>query len=139
MTRVWTRWMIGLVIGLSLLVGAGRIDGGAIAQPLDCANAMTQLEINQCAAQEAAIADEQLNQAYQDLIVNLNPERVDLLRKAQRSWIRFRDRNCQFSSSRFAGGSFQPAAYSNCIERVTKQRTEELHGYGLSSEDGGLN
>jgi uncharacterized protein YecT (DUF1311 family) len=109
-----------------------------VAQQPECANPQTQSEMNTCAAKAASIADEKLNEAYQKLRATVDGEESDLLISAQRAWIDFRDKNCQFSSNRFEGGSIEPMVYSSCIERVTKQRTEELENYAKGIEDGGL-
>ncbi|MEE3719906.1 lysozyme inhibitor LprI family protein [Tumidithrix elongata RA019] len=67
-----------------------------------------------------------------------NTNNAERLVDAQLAWISFRDRNCKFASERFQGGSIAPMIYSNCIERLTKQRTDELERYfkGMESRDG---
>ncbi|MDX2215384.1 MAG: lysozyme inhibitor LprI family protein [Oculatellaceae cyanobacterium bins.114] len=112
--------------------------GDIVAQAADCTNPQTQLEINECAAKSADVADQKLNEVYQQLKATLSSSEEKLLTDAQRAWIEFRDKNCAFSSGRFEGGSIAPTVYSSCIERITKQRTEELQGYAQSMEDGGL-
>lgn len=109
-----------------------------VAQQPECANPQTQSEMNTCAAKSASLADQKLNEAYQKLRGTVQGAETDLLISAQRAWIDFRDKNCQFSSDRFEGGSIAPMVYSSCIERVTKQRTEELEGYAEGVEAGGF-
>ncbi|MBD2460012.1 DUF1311 domain-containing protein [Oscillatoria sp. FACHB-1407] len=103
--------------------------GDIVAQAADCTNPQTQLEINECAAKSAEVADEKLNEVYQQLKATLSPNQEKLLTDAQLAWIEFRDKNCEFARGRFEGGSIAPTVYSSCIERVTQQRTEELQGY----------
>lgn len=109
-----------------------------VAQAPDCASPQTQADINQCAAKSAEVADDKLNEVYQQLKTTLTANEQKLLTDAQLAWIEFRDKNCAFSSGRFEGGSIAPTVYSTCIERTTQQRTEELQGYTESLEDGGL-
>lgn len=99
------------------------------AQNLNCQKAQTQLELNQCADLSAKDADRKLNQVYQQLRKNRGTELDTLLVKAQEDWIKYRDASCAFSRKRVAGGSIAPMVYSNCIERLTKQRTQELESY----------
>lgn len=96
----------------------------------NCKNSQTQAEINTCAKSSAEVVDKKLNQLYQELIAQIEDlQQEKLLRDAQLAWIKFRDASCEFERSCFEGGSIAPSVYFNCIERVTKQRTEELEGY----------
>ncbi|HEY9623028.1 MAG TPA: lysozyme inhibitor LprI family protein [Crinalium sp.] len=113
-------------------------DDQLVAQQPECNNPQTQSEMNTCAAKSADLADTKLNETYQKLKETLQGSDADLLVSAQRAWIDFRDKNCQFSSGRFEGGSIAPLVYSSCVERVTKQRTQELEGYLRGVEQGGL-
>jgi uncharacterized protein YecT (DUF1311 family) len=106
----------------------------AIAQPnnlLNCKNPQTQVEMNACAAQRAQVSDRRLNEVYRQVRAKYseNPRSETQLIEAQRAWIRFRDRECTFSRSRYEGGSIAPLVYSSCIDRLTQQRTTELENY----------
>ncbi|AOE61451.1 lysozyme inhibitor LprI family protein [Pseudomonas corrugata] len=111
----------------------------ALAQADDCANATTQGEMNQCAAQEKNAADNELNSLYKQITARLknNPEGKQLLVKAQRAWIGFRDTECKFSASGVEGGSVYPLIYSNCITALTKARVETFKTY-LKCKEGDL-
>jgi uncharacterized protein YecT (DUF1311 family) len=101
-----------------------------VAQLPDCVELQTQAEMTDCAASQAKSADEKLNQIYQSIQTELKGSaREELLIDAQLAWIEFRDKNCAFAQSQFEGGSIEPMIYNVCIERVTKQRTEELQNY----------
>jgi len=111
----------------------------SIAQADDCTNATTQGEMNQCAAQEKKAADDELNSLYKQITARLkdNPEAKQLLVKAQRAWIGFRDAECDFSSSGVEGGSVYPLIYGNCITALTKARVETFKTY-LKCKEGDL-
>ncbi|UZE04644.1 lysozyme inhibitor LprI family protein [Pseudomonas corrugata] len=111
----------------------------ALAQADDCANATTQGEMNQCAAQEKNAADNELNSLYKQITARLknNPEGKQLLVKAQRAWIGFRDTECKFSASGVEGGSVYPLIYGNCITALTKARVETFKSY-LKCKEGDL-
>lgn len=95
--------------------------------------------MNDCAARLAETADQDLNDVYQTVRDKYkDTPQGDRLVDAQLAWIAFRDANCQFASSRFEGGSIAPLIYSNCVERMTKQRTAELKAYGTNPEEGDL-
>jgi len=100
-----------------------------LAQNLNCDNAQTQLEINQCSKQSYQNADKKLNQAYKQLLPKLQRSRKQKLIAAQQAWIKFRDSSCEFESSQYEGGSIAPSVYLNCLEKLTQQRTQELQEY----------
>ncbi|MCE0464269.1 lysozyme inhibitor LprI family protein [Pseudomonas uvaldensis] len=111
----------------------------SIAQADDCANATTQGEMNQCAAQAKKAADDELNSLYKQITARLkdNPEAKQLLVKAQRAWIGFRDAECNFSASGVEGGSVYPLIYGSCITALTKARVETFKTY-LKCKEGDL-
>lgn len=101
-----------------------------VTEQPNCKKSQTQAEINTCASLSAEVADKKLNQIYQQLRVQIEDlQQKQLLIDAQLAWIKFRDTNCKFEKSRFAGGTIAPFVYSSCIEQVTKQRTKELEDY----------
>ena len=109
---------------------AGSLTPQSLSQQPNCKNPQTQLELNQCADLKAKTTDRRLNKVYRQVQVKYKGnENENLLIDAQLIWIKYRDSACSFSSSRFKGGSIAPLVYSNCIERLTKQRADELESY----------
>lgn len=116
-----------ILVGLSL---------PAVAQDIDCANAMAQADLNACAYQDWEAADADLNAAYQDARALLAqwdaglPEAeagaVDALRDAQRAWITFRDKACEAEGYAFKGGSAEPLLVYGCMRVLTEERTQHL-------------
>ena len=70
----------------------------------DCGQLATQVDMNQCAAENYAISDKALNQVYQEVRQNLGDAATDKLTTAEERWIVFRDAQCTFESDRFEGG-----------------------------------
>lgn len=122
-----------------LLLALAPLILASVAQADDCTNAMTQGEMNQCAAQEKKAADDELNRLYKQITARLkdNPEAKQLLVKAQRAWIGFRDAECNFSASGVEGGSVYPLIYGNCVTVLTKARVETFKTY-LKCKEGDL-
>jgi uncharacterized protein YecT (DUF1311 family) len=88
--------------------------------------AQTQLEMNQTAQINYKKADKELNKVYALLMKSLDKTEAQLLKTAQKNWIRFRDSHCQFDSHPYEGGSMQPLVYATCLEEITKKRIAEL-------------
>jgi uncharacterized protein YecT (DUF1311 family) len=112
----------------------------------NCKNQSTQLDMNICSAQSARVADRKLTQIYQQIQAKYkkvrpmykvyNPEQ--LLTDSQQAWMQYRSKNCEFSRSRFEGGSIAPLVHNRCLERITQQRIEELKGYLAGGGKGGI-
>ncbi|WP_433736271.1 lysozyme inhibitor LprI family protein [Pseudomonas putida] len=111
----------------------------ALAQAVDCTNATDQATMNQCAAQQHAAADKELNVLYQQITSRLkgNPDGKKSLVNAQRAWLAFRDAECEFSASGVGGGSVYPLIYGNCVTELTQSRVETFKTY-LKCQEGDL-
>ncbi|MGA7856033.1 MAG: lysozyme inhibitor LprI family protein [Candidatus Acidiferrales bacterium] len=118
------------------------------ANPCDAAN--TQMEMNQCSAEEYKKADAHLNVVYTNLIRLLQkdsghaqqqsggeqrkPETpaVDKLIAVQRQWVRYRDLHCSAVRAQYEGGTISPMMWTTCMTETTNHRIEELkHGYEI--------
>ena len=68
----------------------------------------------------------ELNKTYGRLAAVLNADEKALLKESELNWIKYRDSNCVFESSQYAGGTMRPMIENFCLARVTKARTAEL-------------
>ncbi|KRB04747.1 MULTISPECIES: lysozyme inhibitor LprI family protein [Pseudomonas] len=111
----------------------------SMAFAVDCENASDQATMNQCAAQQHAAADKELNALYQQITSRLksNPDGKKQLVGAQRAWVAFRDAECRFSASGVEGGSVYPLIYGNCTTELTKARVQTFKQY-LKCQEGDL-
>jgi uncharacterized protein YecT (DUF1311 family) len=111
----------------------------SMAFAVDCDNASDQATMNQCAVQQNAAADKELNTLYQQITSRLksNPDGKKQLVGAQRAWVAFRDAECRFSASGVEGGSVYPLIYSNCTTELTKARVQTFRNY-LKCQEGDL-
>ena len=108
----------------------------AFAQDVDCANAITQMDMNQCAYADWEAADAELNTAYKRAMTllrgwddNLPKEEQGgalLLKEAQRAWITFRDKACAAEGYGMKGGSAEPLVIYGCMRQLTEERTAHL-------------
>lgn len=104
---------------------------------LDCKNAKTQLDMNQCANEEYKKVDGELNMLYQDVLKRTSNEQTKRLKIAQNKWIEYRDADCKFQTSQFVGGSIHPMVYSHCLAEKTENRINEFKK-ALSCEEGDI-
>lgn len=110
--------------------------GAALAQQVDCANALSQVEMTYCAEQDWMAADAELNDAYADARALMRDIDADLpksqrgaelaLRDAQRAWITYRDQACAAEGYMMHGGSAEAMVIYGCRARLTVERTGGL-------------
>jgi uncharacterized protein YecT (DUF1311 family) len=112
---------------LARTLAAIALAAPALADDIDCNNAMTQSAMNICADQDYRAADAKLNAAYSRLIAAQDDAGFKAkLRTAQRAWISFRDTECTYETADNEGGSIHPLVYAVCLTRLTKERTKAL-------------
>ena len=126
--------------GPCILLAAGLIfifPGFAAMAEGECADHSTQSGMNTCAASELKKADEELNAIYGKLLSRLDSGQKPLLKAAERAWIHYRDRMCEFQGSGTKGGSINPMIVANCLTELTTGQTRRLSQY-LDCEEGDL-
>ena len=99
----------------------------------DCTRtALTELEMERCAARSLEAADESLNRTYRSVISELSPAQSRGLRAAQRAWVTYRDLDCASVRTGYGTGTGATLAGLNCLVRHTEDRTAQLRDlYGL--------
>ena len=123
-------------ICLVVAIGLGTVLPVLADDPVDCSRPANTPEINSCLDRELKANDTRLNETYQELLKTLRSMEefnkmpkgllVDSLRAAQRAWITYRDRNCDFQSRLMYGGTATGSDYLSCKARMTKERLDEL-------------
>ena len=108
----------------------------ATAQEVDCANAMSQSDMNLCAHDDWQAQDAALNDAYAKAVLMLEEwdanlpqaERgaVQALKEGQRAWITFRDKACEAEGYAMRGGSAEGLLVYGCMARLTEDRAGQL-------------
>jgi uncharacterized protein YecT (DUF1311 family) len=110
---------------------------GLLAVPVwadNCANAMDQSSLNQCAAAEYATQDQRLNQLYGDYRKRLDDGQKQQLKQVQLAWIKFRDLACAFESASVEGGSAYSMVLNGCLAQKTAARAKELEQLSVCTE-----
>ena len=131
--------MVGIEwIRAAVLVGAIGVAATPTARA-ECDGGLPQDGLNDCALRELDAADAALNAEYRQIVARLAgaAEARQLLIKAQRAWVAFRDAECTFSESDTQGGSIHPMMDSMCRTGLTKARTKNLRRY-LNCKEGDL-
>ena len=110
----------------------------AAAVQAGCDDATTQVDMNRCAQAKWQRADAAMTREWQASYAAMKAkDAADTSRgggfgyaaaalASQRAWLTFRDTQCVLEAGRYAGGSMQPLARANCLERLTKERAQQL-------------
>ena len=101
-----------------------QTDKGAAAP--DCASAVTQARMNECAYEDFLAATAGYAASYKTISDKLGPRQKDQFRRTQKLWIQYRTAACNFESSGVAGGSAQGMVKWRCDARMTRARSAEL-------------
>jgi uncharacterized protein YecT (DUF1311 family) len=91
-----------------------------------CESATTTAEMRACENTRYEKADRDLNAVYKQLMSQLDENRQDKLRTAQRAWLQFREANADFAASLAEGGTLAPLLKISAIVEMTEARTSEL-------------
>jgi len=123
--------MPAIALGLTVIIPGINTPSALAQSDIKCKEDGTMAEMKKCADEKYVTADEQLNQAYEQLMVRVKDQVTakEYLIQAQRAWITFRDKSCSFESTPYAGGSIEGLIYTKCLTRMTETRTKELTNY----------
>lgn len=111
---------------------------GALAEDGDGCDGNT-MEMVECLGEKIDAADVELNRAYQDLIAAVRQQKEEMngeagsaeveehVRKAQRAWNDWREKECVAESEfQFTGGTGRGPAHQACTLRLITERTAYL-------------
>jgi uncharacterized protein YecT (DUF1311 family) len=101
----------------------------------DYCEGTTQYEMNMCAGSEFKKADKAMNERYAKLMKRLGPEDQMKLRQAQKAWVSYRDKLCEFETNGL--GSVRPTIFAGCLRMLTESHIKYLDGQ-LNCEEGDL-
>ena len=131
---------------LAVLLVAPFAAGSAAAQAICPDTTGVQANLNECAQRSYRASDDALNAAWSkardwaaaederqrragfegfDSVDGPKPA-SNLLLEAQRAWLVYRDNHCAAENLETSNGSMWPMTFTNCLERLTRERTEEL-------------
>lgn len=98
----------------------------ALAPNHPCAEAASTLDMSICYSAELKKANKALNQFYQSLLKELDKADRESLRRAQRSWVQYRDADCESEYRLWGGGSGGPNGRLICTFNRTEERLDLL-------------
>lgn len=124
-----------MIAALLLLAAGPAVDPDAT----DCDESSPQQMLNICAANAAQSTDAEMNAQWKltaaemkrrdreiDRSHDRQPGFFDTLLAGQRAWLTYRDRQCLVESFEMRGGSAAPGILSGCMERLTRERLQQL-------------
>ena len=128
---------VGACIARRLAFAALVISAASSAHALDCANAVSTVDMNDCAAQEQQQVEKQLNDVYRRVLAE-TPAKVggakpakpkDSLVAAQRLWVKFREADCKAVLDLWSEGSIRNLQYLGCMRDHAQVRIKQLEAF----------
>jgi uncharacterized protein YecT (DUF1311 family) len=99
---------------------------------------LSQADLSNCYGNVYKASDAQLNALYKQIEGRLADDTATrLLVTAERTWLAFRDAECDFSTSAASGGHIRPMLVTICLDRLTSKRINDFKTY-LKCEEGAL-
>jgi uncharacterized protein YecT (DUF1311 family) len=97
---------------------------------LDCQKKdLNQIELNECSKKSLDEETKKINKLYNDYRNTLEDTQKKSLKEVQLSWIKYKDKKCEFETSFYSGGSIAPLIYSECQKDETVKRANEFKEY----------
>ncbi len=113
-----------------LIIILAGLSFGALAEEesIDCNNAMTTIEINQCAAIELESAQVKLDKYLSSSFEHnsYDPELIAAIKLAQQDWQAYMSSHCDSVYTQWRDGTIRGIMAISCKTKLTKQRTHEL-------------
>lgn len=122
-----------LIAGLALLSSPTLSASAGV----DCQNARTTIEINQCAAIELESAQAQLAEYLQASFEHHadDPQLVAAIKTAQKDWQAYMASHCDAVYTQWRDGTIRGVMSLSCKTQLTQQRTHEVWANFLTYMD----
>lgn len=100
----------------------------AVADELDCENAMTTREVTQCMAEEASQARNEMERYLAKSMErhSQDEELVEAIRQAQEAWRGYMDAHCGSVYVKWRDGTVRNTMALKCRKALIRQRTHEI-------------
>jgi len=94
---------------------------------LNCEEAITQVEMNMCSAQELETSEQALKTVYDEALDLFDDEEeLQEFEAVQKGWVEYRDAHCDIAADQYAGGSIMPLIYSSCMTNLADERSDHI-------------
>jgi uncharacterized protein YecT (DUF1311 family) len=116
-------YLTGLALACSLPSALADDYTAAYGNCMD--KASSTLAMSECIKAETQVQDQRLNRVYKQLMGKLDAGQQKSLRDVQRTWLAYRDGNCQFHVQA-SGGTMAVLEGGTCLMDMTRDRAAEL-------------
>lgn len=129
-----TMRMLGLAAFAAGAVFVAPPSSAAGDPPVNCKDPGTTYEMNVCAGRDFTKADAALNALYRQLYGKYDAGNKTLLQAAQRTWLKFRDDECDYETALTIGGTIHSTMVTNCDTELTLERIKRLKAQAACEE-----
>ncbi|MDP4534774.1 lysozyme inhibitor LprI family protein [Alkalimonas collagenimarina] len=122
---------------ITLALAISSFTAMATDKTLDCDNALSTLEINQCALIELELAQTELTQYLEASLEHnaFDSELIESITIAQKDWQVYMQSHCDSVYTKWREGTIRGVMAVACKTKLTKQRTHEVWSNFLTYMD----
>jgi len=104
---------------------------------IDCNNAYTTMDINQCLYLELKNEETSLDEYFEKSIERYSSDKIviDSIKKAQQDWVTYRKAHCNSVYLKWRSGTIRGAMSNSCSIKLTKQRKHTIWATYLTYMD----
>lgn len=109
----------------------------ALSDELNCDEATTTVEINECVAEKLMLAQIEMRKYLEASLTHYHDDIIVLesIKQAQRTWMKYRELHCDSIYSVWRDGTIRTVMSLGCQINLTQQRTYELWSQYLRTID----
>jgi len=97
---------------------------------LDCKNAVSTPDMNECASIEQKEVEAKLNKVYQRVTKSIDEASTrKALVEAQRAWVKFREADCKAVYEQNKTGTIRTLMFIGCMQQHAETRTKALEEF----------
>lgn len=118
--------LLARVLPLLFILSMGVVPAVADdVRPIDCDNAISTYEVNECASRTLEAAQATLAQYLEASFAQnaSDPELVRTIKAAHKDWQTYMDSHCHSVATQWRGGSISGVMVISCRTGLTRQRT----------------
>lgn len=115
-----------LAVGLPGTIWAAEVNYSAAYNKCIDTSGGGDMAMVECITEEHARWDKMLNDDYRKLMGSLDADAKAALKDAQKAWLAFREKECQFAYVSNGGGTLSRMAANDCMMQMTAERATAL-------------
>ena len=95
----------------------------------ECALIENLFDAEKCYWAKGKVGNEDIEKIYSELLLKLTPARKQALQESQRTWLAYRNAQCEFVSLEYEGGTAASLSWAVCLSDLNLKRLQALTNF----------